>query len=639
MTKSNTQTPGRSHIDRLLVILLLPGLFCALYLAANRYKVESRNRAVELTLDYGELQNLSTSSGLPMPTLLNRLKDKGVIGVSVSEQTIGDMIATGQLRSRPAKKAGTVSFDVLSERPDDVRQALTARYGAIITGTTGKSPVLDIAAPPATANLMGVGLPSEKVNSIRAAGLDVVARLLNTPVMTTRAIDASIADLKKDKVERVIFSGEEVLGFRGLVKYAAEKMQSEGILYGSIEFGKQKGDGTMSEKLKSNFIRVHSISSAEMAGLQPAEMAERFSRAAKERNIRLCYVRLPELVSENPVENAEAFVSRVAEEITSAHYGLGPAHTFSEVSRPRPMLIFIGLAIVAGLLLLLDALISIPAGWKYGLLVIGYVLAVPLASVEKGDQLLAFMSALVFPTLGVVALIGPYFSAKTATKSPAKKTAALFLGTSIVSLLGALFIVGLLADKSYMVKVNQFMGIKAAHGLPLLAVVLFMAAGLPILGKPLPEVWKSISESIRKIVNHPLFVWHVIAVVFAIVIVGFALMRTGNDSGIGVSGLELKFRAVLDRLMMVRPRTKEFLIGHPALFLGIAFLLKQRRLLGLPLVALGILGQVSLVNTFCHIHTPLLMSVIRAFNGLALGLVIGWLVWIVIEKTALAEKA
>jgi hypothetical protein len=116
-------------------------------------------------------------------------------------------------------------------------------------------------------------------------------------------------------------------------------------------------------------------------------------------------------------------------------------------------------------------------------------------------------------------------------------------------------------------------------------------------------------------------------------------MRTGNDSGIGVSGLELKFRAVLDRLMMVRPRTKEFLIGHPALFLGIAFLLKQRRLLGLPLVALGILGQVSLVNTFCHIHTPLLMSVIRAFNGLALGLVIGWLVWIVIEKTALAEKA
>jgi len=89
----------------------------------------------------------------------------------------------------------------------------------------------------------------------------------------------------------------------------------------------------------------------------------------------------------------------------------------------------------------------------------------------------------------------------------------------------------------------------------------------------------------------------------------------------------MKFRTILDKVMMVRPRTKEFLIGHPALFLGIGFLLKRRREWGLCLVALGMLGQVSLLNTFCHIHTPLSMSLMRAANGLVLGLIIGYILW------------
>ena len=37
----------------------------------------------------------------------------------------------------------------------------------------------------------------------------------------------------------------------------------------------------------------------------------------------------------------------------------------------------------------------------------------------------------------------------------------------------------------------------------------------------------------------------------------------------------------------------------------------------------AVIGQVSLVNTYAHIHTPLLISLHRSFNGLALGLLIG----------------
>jgi hypothetical protein len=47
------------------------------------------------------------------------------------------------------------------------------------------------------------------------------------------------------------------------------------------------------------------------------------------------------------------------------------------------------------------------------------------------------------------------------------------------------------------------------------------------------------------------------------------------------------------------------------------------------LLLLGAVGQASLVNTFCHLHTPLLISLVRTANGLWLGLAIGSLVvWV-----------
>jgi hypothetical protein len=183
-----------------------------------------------------------------------------------------------------------------------------------------------------------------------------------------------------------------------------------------------------------------------------------------------------------------------------------------------------------------------------------------------------------------------------------------------------------------MVKVKQFMGIKAAHLLPILAVIFMMVAGLPIFGKSLREVWKEMAANLRRVADHPFFMWHAFAAVAALGIIGFALLRTGNDPGVGISGLELKFRAILDQIMTVRPRTKEFLVGHPALFVGIGLLLTRRRAWGLPLVALGMLGQASLLNTFCHIHTPLSLTIMRATNGLVLGLLFGIVAWYLFAK-------
>ena len=99
------------------------------------------------------------------------------------------------------------------------------------------------------------------------------------------------------------------------------------------------------------------------------------------------------------------------------------------------------------------------------------------------------------------------------------------------------------------------------------------------------------------------------------------LVRTGNENT-AVSQWELTFRNILDKVLYVRPRTKEFLLGYPFLLLIYSY---GYRDIFLPLLVFAAIGQVSLVNTFAHIHTPLAISLLRTFNGLWVGIVLGLL--------------
>lgn len=113
------------------------------------------------------------------------------------------------------------------------------------------------------------------------------------------------------------------------------------------------------------------------------------------------------------------------------------------------------------------------------------------------------------------------------------------------------------------------------------------------------------------------------------------VVRSGNDSDVSPSQLELALRHLLTNVLSVRPRFKEFLIGVPCMMLVSALLVAHRRAVGW-LLALGIgVGLGDVIDTFSHVHTPLAISLLRIFNGVVIGIAIGaLLVWIYRSRIA-----
>lgn len=135
------------------------------------------------------------------------------------------------------------------------------------------------------------------------------------------------------------------------------------------------------------------------------------------------------------------------------------------------------------------------------------------------------------------------------------------------------------------------------------------------------------SDEMLGMVKRPVRWIEMLVAAVALGIVAYMLVRTGNASPVWKAGWEQGLRDRLDDLLWARPRFKEFAIGHPLLILGL-YLHRQKRSLsilgdGRLWMSLGMIGQASIVNTFCHLHSPLQLAFIRTVNGCMIGLALG----------------
>lgn len=623
---------------KVLSIILIIGLLAALFVLAGRYTVEQQNRAVELVLDYTEATQLATAVGQPVETVLREFEETGATSVAVEVETIGTLMDSGRAQLYP-----TGNNITLVAGSAEVRERLLKALDNFISRSEDGGYALrfdgrSLRVDAAYLRNIPVGLAPEAVKSAKSVGLGVVARVTNYPGIDETTLRRILESVAADGARTVIFGGDQVLGFRGLMDVTAEVFEEQNLAYGSIEFGRQKGDTRLSRRLEERMVRVHSIPQAEMAQLSESSAVERFTRAARERNIRLQYVRFYDGAAEEPLGVNSDYVGKIASSLR--RYGFEPrqAHPFANLPSAPWLLALIGAGVAAGVGLLVTSIITLSARavaiWLViGIVVLGGLSAAPMA---LGQKAVALLAALTFPTLAVIRA-GRGSPGSVVKGSGADPAAVKFLSAVSVSAVGGLMVAALLSSRSFMLKIDQFAGVKLAHLIPLLLVLAVYAAGLAWQRGTWAEQKRRASDALRSLFSQPILIWQAVGLLLVLVLIALILARSGNEPGVGVSPIELRARAILDQVFYVRPRTKELLFGHPLFFLGIAFAVTGRRSWAVPFIVLGTIGQVSLLNTFCHIHTPIFLSILRVAIGAVLGLAVGLVLYWVVRRTGVVR--
>jgi len=661
-------------LRKICVCFIILAMIAAAFTLLLRIRTEASSREVDLVVDYNEVVALAGTQGKSVAEVLACLRVNGITGVALPEETLNTLLAQGEINIIPhAEIAPRQALNAKIWAPgaqvfDIQTPGLHANLWLYAALQRFYTPANLAANPPfrisvsgsrdAVANL-GLGLSPLKVVQIKHAGLRVIPRLHGSGWVNADSLRASLDAVqqmvatpgKHPYYGTVIFDGTVIPGYRTLIPELAVLLQERKMVYGSIEFGKQKGDDELGARLHGNLVRVHSITADDLTTLLPSQLVQRFALAVKDRNIRVLYVHIPPLAGADARVDAADYARAISSELRREGFGVDvhkPAHPFRELHPPKLLLMFLFLG--AGAALLYWVLTVLPAQAPpavaraaMALFVLGVLVALITGfsahHSDFGRACFGLLAAISFPLLSLTwayRAVDHFVAARTA--KPLWPAIRALLIATLITMGGALLVAAIMSESGYLVKSEQFSGVKLALGVPLLFFFVLIAAdAVARHGEEWSAYCARCRQQVLSFCRQPLYIWSITLVMVTLTAVVLLLARSGNDSGVGVSNFELHMRSVLEQWMYARPRTKEFAFGHPLFIFAMIAAARGYRLPALLLLLGAAVGQTDVLNTYCHAHTGLLLSLVRTFNGLWLGIAIAVALLALFARRALAN--
>ena len=620
-------------------LIVVVGVLCSLFLWGQRMQSEANYKNVQMVVNYSDIVAMANANALTEEEFAKALQERGVSAVLYKEWSLGSLNANGQVAIEVGNNIEYASFveKVSKEVPVSAANAYVALLDKNIAvqvkdHVLEKVPGADyypgqvdmitipIMVPNGDSEVVtalnkikeiGAGFDMAGIARMSALGMDTVPQLRSWDNPTDTSLRMAFDEIKAmPNLVYLLFNDKEIPGYPQKNRTVADLLKDDKgdtvVPVATIEFSDQKGLNQLGVLLNKDVIRLHTISNGEMGNLTPDSALDRWMLAARERNMRSLLVRFFDITT--PGANLQGnlnYVASIQTGLIESGFTLDqPYEKPASIPASTILMAMVGTAVIAGVMLILLEM-RLP---KLSLLaLIGGIaiwLALLLVNPTMAKKMMALLSVITFPTLSCLLIMKPE------ARSIGKSVVAL-LKLCAISYIGAVLMVGLLADILFMLKLDQFIGVKLAHVVPIVAVPFILYIWNE--EKPLTFVKQLLEKALD-------YKWTMLGVLVAVAGVIY-LSRTGN-SGAELSAAESMMRTFLNDVMGVRPRSKEFLIGYP--FTLLLFWLGANRknwLLTIP----AIIGQVSLVNTYAHIHTALIMSMQRSFNGLVLGIAVGLL--------------
>lgn len=646
----------RARRRRPLALAIGIGVIAALAILWSRWDVEVRYRTVEIVLDGPDWEALARREGRDPLEVLAEAQRRGATSIAIYERTLTRLAEQGEVTYlssegvRAAARAGALppAFRGLTTPADEIRSGavyvvaapeVAAEVSEAFTGLLGEERVrtvqgvLEIRGLLDDIEEMPLGVRPEDLHRYRALGLQPVLRLRNVPGLSIAGLAAKGQMLQRlGRDIPVVFELTEVLGFERLIPEAAAVLREAGARYGRIEAfnvrRKQRGEDRLAQEMDRQIIRLFSLTPEELLVLPRPEARDKFVRSARERNIRLLYVR-PTVPTAGVVgtQTNLLFVEQLARDLRRFGLSPGRAEPLPERAVPLP-------AVAVPPLLRGLVAFGALAGMGMTLALLGEALGAPVP-----PRLVWILIALGVATTAVVFAAGPLLlwlkllALATAAALPAAAVAGAIprrvqpapwlagIRTLWVASLGSVgagvLVAALLTRWEFMMAAEIFLGVKLAQVFPVVLVVLLLWR----YDRP-ARSWRETAAELWEWSGAPLRMRYAIAAV-VVGLAGVVLLARSGNFGFPLLAVEERLRNLLEDALVARPRTKEYLIGHPALLLaGMAAASGWRRVV-MPLAAVGAIGQAGIVNSFSHIHTPLLYTVWRTVNALWLGTLLG----------------
>lgn len=599
-----------------------------------RWNAEQSNDSYEIVIPFDEIQTADKNSDLTMDEILSSLKEAGLTTVSLEPLTLKEMekqnlITVYKENDLAAQLLFTPYKDAVDRSKSGyyIRVPENADYQKLIKNSVEPEEVqigeeafyflptsnhnFDLKTP--------IGYDQPAMDVISKHGLGYVFKVENADneVANDKLVNQLLA-LKDGSSGRLLGQGDEAIGFGQEDGHQlVEKLSDAGYYFYTIESNPLKGESKIAQMTDYNMIRLHSININRQTKLKLNESIDRTTRAVKERNIRSIFYHIK--TTGNAKENVEQTIDYLngVHDAMPDHFQPGEPKLFDKVAVPAWVTAAVLLAGILFTYIVSELVKWMPlrfaaAGFMTVLAIAYFILKSTLFL-----QAFALIIAVLAPTYAVIK------SAQGSTKM--SKILVQYLKAVAISLIGIVIVIGLLNGNAFMTGFATFKGVKLVYLIPIMGILLFTLIEINRLADQ--NIKKSLSNTVT-LLNKELKYWHVLLLIVVAGIGLFYISRTGNSGS--VSDLELAFRQWLENTLYVRPRTKEFLIGFPFFVLAL-YVMGINRKWGSILLVPGVIGFLSIVNTFTHLHIPVAVSVLRTLYSVSLGFVIG-LVFILIFK-------
>jgi hypothetical protein len=633
--------------DKFKFWLIIITLTISLLVFMIRFVIEQRNNDVEMVMDYEDVLKLSAYTGETQERIYRAIQKDGITTICIPEDTLKSLSREGkatwlsgeeilnslrlgqiQLRAISASAIYPGNYYVIIDRDslyERVKNSLVNELGPQRVRELQRY-VLEIKGHTDNLENIGLGIDEDLVSNLRYYNFNIMPKLINSKRLDEVSLGLKIEKIgQKEGITTIIFGQDEVLGYGNKMDIVVEKIKKNNLNIGYIEFANQKGAQALSAELPQQTIGIHTIPQDKLNILNKSTAVERFLLAAAERGIRILYIHpfLSDKIAVDLLTYNEEFLSDLKTRLEHRGFTVTPVKKMIIADNPLISIILVflmsgGIAVIFYFFLqfFIPKLPENFCNIFIILMILSGVFSLQFGHFYQWRAMLALLIAIISPSYAMISQL-PQDDNWHKKEHSAKEIIRLIWNIVIINAVGALIITGLLSDPQHMLKIYQFTGVKLAFIMPLVIVAAYYFL--------YPYRINALLFLIRRFMQSQVTIGYTLFVAAVLVFFGIYILRSGNYN-VPMVNFESGFRRILGIIMLVRPRTKEFLIGYPVLFFTLTYLgsvLKYRyRWL---LYTIATVAPISMINTFCHFHAPLWLSIFRSLNGLLLGLLIGYL--------------